>query len=278
MGHTRRSPPLAHSVSRTSPTSRTMSEDDGVDRTKKREAGKITKAIKLGVVGDGTVGKTTMLMAYTLDAFLDEYTPTVFDNFSVIEDVDGKLVNIILWDTAGQEDYKQLRTTTYDNTDIFLMCFSVVHPSSFDNIRWWLIEIRKHCPNTPFVLCGTKTDLRDDPDTIQNLKMNDEEPISRKKGERKAKEIKARTYIECSAKDTKSVQACFQECVRVIMDKDKKYWQDVHKKAKKEDKIEEKRMKKLEKKMKKMQLTADGKPQEMEDDGDDEETGNTGNT
>ena len=43
----------------------------------------------------------SMLMAYTLHAFLDEYTPTVFDNFSVIEEVDDRLVNIILWDTAG---------------------------------------------------------------------------------------------------------------------------------------------------------------------------------
>jgi len=242
------------------------------ERTQKREAGKISKAIKLGVVGDGTVGKTTMLMAYTLNAFLDEYTPTVFDNFSVIEDVDGKLVNIILWDTAGQEDYKLLRVTTYSNTDIFLMCFSVVHPSSFDNIRWWLQEIRKHCPETPFILCGTKIDMREDPNTIESLKANGEEPISRKKAERKAKEIKARRYLECSAKDPPSVQAVFQECVRVIMDKDKKYWQDVHKKAKKEDKIEEKRQKKLEKiekKMKKMQV--DGKVEEENNDEEEDE-------
>jgi len=39
-------------------------------------------------------------------------------------------------DHTGQEDYKQLRTTTYQNTDIFLLCFSVVHPSSFDNVKW----------------------------------------------------------------------------------------------------------------------------------------------
>ena len=222
-------------------------------RTKKREPGKISKAIKLGVVGDGTVGKTTLLMAYTVHAFLDEYTPTVFDNFSVIEEVDDKLVNIILWDTAGQEDYKQLRTTTYTNTDIFMICFSVVHPSSFENIKWWLLEIKKQCPNTPFVLCGTKTDLREDPATIAKLESNGEHPIPYKVGSKKAKEIKAKCYLECSAKDVASVASVFQACTRVIMDKEKRMWAEVHKKAKKEDKLEQKKNAKLEARMKKVE-------------------------
>eukprot|EP01094_Clydonella_sp_ATCC50884_P004857 TRINITY_DN13853_c0_g1_i1.p2 TRINITY_DN13853_c0_g1~~TRINITY_DN13853_c0_g1_i1.p2 ORF type:complete len:289 (-),score=118.64 TRINITY_DN13853_c0_g1_i1:57-806(-) len=229
-----------------------MSDEPLPERTQKREAGRITKAIKLGVVGDGTVGKTTLLMSYTLHAFLDEYTPTVFDNFSVIEQVDDKLVNIILWDTAGQEDYKQLRTTTYKNTDIFLVCFSVVHPSSFDNVKWWLDELREHCPDAPFMLCGTKADLRDDESTVAALKANDEAPISKKKGRDHAKKIKARGYVECSAKDMDSVTNVFVETVKIVMDKDRKYWQEVHKKAKKEDKLEAKMMKKLEKEKKKM--------------------------
>jgi len=207
----------------------------------------------LGVVGDGTVGKTTLLMAYTLHAFLDEYTPTVFDNFSVIEEVDGRLVNIILWDTAGQEDYKQLRTTTYTNTDIFMVCFSVVHPSSFENIKWWLLEIKKSCPYTPFVLCGTKIDLRDDPATIAKLEQNGEKPITSKIGAKKAKEIKARCYLECTAKEVSSVAATFQTCTRIIMDQDKKMWIDVHKKAKKEDKAEAKKIAKIEARMKKLE-------------------------
>jgi len=229
-----------------------MSEDTNEEyeasfRTKKREPGKICKAIKLGVVGDGTVGKTTLLMAYTLHAFLDEYTPTIFDNFSVIEQVDDKLVNIILWDTAGQEDYKDLRATTYTNTDIFLLCFSVVHPSSFENLKWWIIELRKHCPNTPLILCGTKIDLRDDPSTIAHLEESNEKPISKKNGAKKAKEIKARTYLECSAKDVDSVVNVFQQSVKVVWDKERKMWADVHKKAKKEDKAEQKKLSKVKK-------------------------------
>lgn len=78
-------------------------EDDPemAERTKRRDPGKITKIVKCGVVGDGTVGKTTLLLSYITQAFITEYTPTVFDNFSAIEEVNGEVINVILWDTAG---------------------------------------------------------------------------------------------------------------------------------------------------------------------------------
>eukprot|EP01111_Echinosteliopsis_oligospora_P010758 TRINITY_DN3411_c0_g1_i1.p1 TRINITY_DN3411_c0_g1~~TRINITY_DN3411_c0_g1_i1.p1 ORF type:complete len:170 (-),score=38.95 TRINITY_DN3411_c0_g1_i1:77-586(-) len=135
------------------------------ERTKKREPGKITKIVKCGVVGDGTVGKTTLLLSYITQAFITEYTPTVFDNFSAIEEIGDDVINVILWDTAGQDDYAQIRTTCYNNCkyDVFLLCFSVIHKDSFDNIRYkWLPELKQNSPGTPFILVGTKIDLRDD--------------------------------------------------------------------------------------------------------------------
>jgi hypothetical protein len=75
-------------------------------------------------------------------------------------------------------------------------------------------------------------------------------------GQKKAREIKARDYLECSAKDFPSVASCFRACTRVIMDKDKKMWADVHKKAKKEDKQEAKVRAKLDARQKKLDKEA----------------------
>jgi small GTP-binding protein len=120
------------------------------------------KHIKCVVVGDGAVGKTCLLLSYTTNAFPGEYIPTVFDNYSANVMVEDQQINLQLWDTAGQEDYKKLRPLSYPQTDVFVICFSLVAPTSLENVQnMWIPEVKEHCPTCPYILVGMKSDLRD---------------------------------------------------------------------------------------------------------------------
>ena len=120
--------------------------------------------IKLVVVGDGAVGKTSMLYRYSKDEFPTDYIPTVFDTYSVDLIVEMKSVSLSLWDTAGQEDYERLRPLSYPGTDVFLLCFSLVNKTSLSNVEaQWLPELRldSRWKHAPIILVGTKKDLRE---------------------------------------------------------------------------------------------------------------------
>lgn len=174
--------------------------------------------IKLVIVGDGTVGKTSMLISYTTNTFPEEYLPTVFDNYTSTVVVDSITVSLGLWDTAGQEDYDRLRPLSYPQTNVFLVCYSVISPSTYTNItNKWIPEIKHHCPDTPIVLCGTKIDLRDDPNTIQNLQKQSLAPIRREQGVKLSKKLKAYTYVECSALTQKGLHQVFEEAIRAVL-------------------------------------------------------------
>jgi Ras family protein A len=63
------------------------------------------------------------------------YVPTVFENYVADVEVDGKHVELALWDTAGQEDYDRLRPLSYPDSHVILICFSIDSPDSLDNVQ-----------------------------------------------------------------------------------------------------------------------------------------------
>ncbi|KAK6633507.1 hypothetical protein RUM43_001086 [Polyplax serrata] len=169
------------------------------------------RPMKITAVGDGMVGKTCMLISYTTKTFPTEYVPTVFDNYADNITVDDETFNMIIWDTAGQEDYERLRPLSYPNTDCFLLCFSVVSRSSYQNIfSKWTPEIRHLCPHVPIVLVGTKTDIRNEKDS---------EHISHAEGKKLKNKIKAFAYMECSAKLMEGLDEIFLTAIRAVIKK-----------------------------------------------------------
>ena len=121
----------------------------------------MSKIYKLVVIGNGFVGKTTLLITYTQNKFPEDYLPTVFDNYLVEIPVDNQVIKMSLWDTAGQEEYGNIRPLAYPQTDIFLIVFSTIDRESFDAaVNKWYPEINKIQPKTHKMFVGTKIDSR----------------------------------------------------------------------------------------------------------------------
>jgi len=178
--------------------------------------------IKCVVVGDGAVGKTCLLISYTTNAFPGGYIPSVYNTGANIM-VDGKPINLGLFDTTAKEDYDRLRPLSYPQTDVFLVCFSVISTSSFENVKTkWVPEIQHHAPNVPIVLVGTKSDLRKDDGTIKQLNSRNQTMVTVENAQRMAKEIGAVSFLECSALTQEGLKQVFDDAIRAAMTTPKK--------------------------------------------------------
>uniref|UniRef100_A0A6B2LJK6 Uncharacterized protein n=1 Tax=Arcella intermedia TaxID=1963864 RepID=A0A6B2LJK6_9EUKA len=168
-------------------------------------------------IGDGAVGKTCMLISYAQQKFPEDYVPTIFDNYVVSVNVGNQTVDLSLKDTAGQEDLARVRKLSYHGAHIFLVCFSIANPTSYENIDKWTDDIRDFDPSIPFVLVGLQSDLRNDPTVIEKLKQKGRAPISMEQGLLLQKKVKAAAYVECSALTRDNLNRVFSEAVSVIL-------------------------------------------------------------
>jgi len=176
------------------------------------------ESIKCVVVGDGTVGKTCLLIAYTMKAFPQDYVPTVFDNYNAVVTWDDRSINLGLWDTAGQDDFEHMRPISYIAADIFLLFFAIDNPTSFHNVKHkWFPEVKKHGSEVPLILVGTKSDIRENEKLIEDLRSKNTELIPWKQGRKLAKELGCCSYIECSAVTNKGFEDIFGQTILTIL-------------------------------------------------------------
>ena len=116
---------------------------------------------KVIVVGDTSVGKTSIVMKYHKGTYLDEHQPTVGASFITksIETKNGK-ININIWDTAGQEKYRSLVPMYSRNASAAIIVFDLSDPKSFEGMKLWLDEVSQNVPDECVtVIVGNKSDL-----------------------------------------------------------------------------------------------------------------------
>ncbi|KAB2574940.1 GTP-binding protein rhoA [Lasiodiplodia hormozganensis] len=197
---------------------------------------------KLVIVGDGACGKTCLLIVFSKGTFPEVstsspsrprspppgvssaerppivYVPTVFENYVADVEVDGKHVELALWDTAGQEDYDRLRPLSYPDSHVILICFAVDSPDSLDNVQEkWISEVLHFCQGLPIILVGCKKDLRHDQKTIEELHKTSQKPVTPEQAEDVRKKIGALKYLECSAKTNEGVREVFEHATRAAL-------------------------------------------------------------
>ncbi|KAG6039354.1 hypothetical protein E4U41_002856 [Claviceps citrina] len=188
---------------------------------------------KLVLLGDGACGKTSLLNVFTRGYFPTVYEPTVFENYVHDIFVDNVHIELSLWDTAGQEEFDRLRSLSYDDTDLIMLCYSVDSKDSLENVESkWVGEIADNCPGVKLVLVALKCDLRekagddedgdgdgygDDHATAAPSERPSPPLIQYDKGLEVAKRIGASRYLECSAMKNRGVNEAFTEAARVAL-------------------------------------------------------------
>jgi small GTP-binding protein len=171
-------------------------------------------AIKVTVVGDGTVGKTSLCKSLTEGIITSDYDLTVgceihSKKINFANSNTAKPLNLLIWDFSGQERFHSVRSGLYKGTKGALMVFDITSRGSFYDINEWIREFRRNCSDAPFVLVGNKADKK-------------EREVSREEGEKLAKNLGV-PYLETSALNGENVGMAFEHITKLALTRDNRF-------------------------------------------------------
>ncbi|NVM54453.1 MAG: GTP-binding protein [Candidatus Helarchaeota archaeon] len=172
---------------------------------------KIAYKWKVVVIGEPTVGKTSLMLKYTEKKFNELYIPTVGVQVSV-KQIPAKLetkkekvfVDLNIWDIAGHEKFQHIRKIFYEGANAFLLLYDITNEATFEGCTYWVKDLRNIIGNQYGILIGNKQDL------------GKERVISEGKGEQKAVSL-GLDFIETSAKTGANIENVFETLTQKLL-------------------------------------------------------------
>ena len=165
--------------------------------------------LKIVLIGDAAVGKSSLLLRYIDDYFEDTYICTIGVDFKIKSlEMQGKRVKLQIWDTAGQERFKPITNCYFRGSHGCVAVYDITNRETFNNVRTWVQDYREHNSiesGQNIVLIGNKKD-------------SGERVVSFEEGQDLADSFEAE-FLECSAKSGDGVSQLFETIARVIVTK-----------------------------------------------------------
>ena len=161
---------------------------------------------KIIIIGDSGVGKSCLSLRATKNVFEALYSPTIgFEFMTFFIKVEGRPIKLQVWDTCGQEVYRSLISSFYNNSSLAIVVYSIDNEDSFNNLEFWLNELRtKGNPDINIFLIGNKADLEE------------QRKISKEAAQEFADMNKIKLFLETSAKTGFNAQNIFIEAAKLL--------------------------------------------------------------
>lgn len=167
---------------------------------------------KIVLAGDAAVGKSSFIMRLCKGKFVPNLSSTLGVDFQTkVLEVDGRTIALQLWDTAGQERFRSIAKSYFRRADGVLLLYDCSYERSFMSVREWVDSIEEGAQKkVPIMLCGNKSDLREEAEKQGRKVVNFEE------GQRLAREFEG-LFIETSAKEGSNIVDAVTELSRLLM-------------------------------------------------------------